>query len=66
MNDGGIKEDFKELWNSTIKKSDLDRYGWYANPWVLVIEFERCEKPNESPYAWNDAINKIVGGAICD
>lgn len=38
----------RELWNSTIKKSELDRYGWDANPYVFVIEFERCEKPEDN------------------
>lgn len=40
-------DEYKNIWNSTIKKSDIDRYGWDANPWVWVIEFERCEKPKE-------------------
>lgn len=35
---------FFYLWDSTIKKSDIERYGWNANPLVWVIEFERCEK----------------------
>ena len=41
------REHFIEIWDRTIKKSDLDIYGWDANPWVWVIEFERCEKPKE-------------------
>jgi hypothetical protein len=45
VGDEFVKGMFHDLWDSTIKKSDLDRYSWDANPWVWVIEFERCEKP---------------------
>ena len=41
------KEEFIHIWDSTIKKSDIDRYGWDANPWEWAIEFKRCEKPME-------------------
>lgn len=36
---------FGELvWNATIKKADMDKYGWHANPYVWVISFERISK----------------------
>lgn len=47
FDENAILTSFMGIWNSTIKNSDLDRYGWNANPWVWVIEFEQCEKPKE-------------------
>jgi hypothetical protein len=47
VGDEFVKGMFHDLWDSTIKKSDLDRYGWAASPWVWVIQFELCEKPEE-------------------
>nr|DAR19268.1 MAG TPA: ASCH domain protein [Caudoviricetes sp.] len=50
MNTGWIEPpqvEFMQIWDSTIKKSDLDRYGWDANPYVFVIEFVKIDKPEE-------------------
>lgn len=38
---------FTELWDKTIKREDLREFGYHANPWVWVIEFERVEKPED-------------------
>ena len=61
---GMAREQFAWLWESTLKKDNLERYGWWANPWVWVIEFERFDgKPaglwadrNTAQYADQDVL----------
>ena len=50
---GGFK-DFFHLWNSTIPKKDLAQYGWKANPWVWVIEFQVLDIEDKSAFADHD------------
>ncbi len=44
------RSEFMRIWDSTIKKSQTN-----MNPWVWVIEFERCKKPE--PRRLSDYLN---------
>lgn len=35
---------FADTWNSTLKKNELEQYGWDANPYVWVYKFEVISK----------------------
>lgn len=38
------RDSFSSLWNLTVDLKDWGTYGWDANPWVWVIEFEEVPK----------------------
>lgn len=54
---------FSILWDKTVKREDIDQYGWNANPWVWAIEFERVDKPGRE---WADycGLEYADGGAF--
>lgn len=37
------KGEFADLWDGTLSKNKIKKYGWDANPWVWVITFEVTE-----------------------
>ena len=47
------RNQFIELWDSTLppnkNKFKSSEGAWNTNPWVWVIEFEPCEKPDGWP-----------------
>lgn len=38
-----LRAEMEKVWDSTLKPVEIDRFGWAANPWVWVIEFEKME-----------------------
>lgn len=45
--------EFQNLWENTLKRSEVDQYGWDANPWVWVIEFKRITKQEAENAGWS-------------
>lgn len=39
------REDFARRYNRSLSKEKREMYSWDKNPFVWVVAFERCEKP---------------------
>lgn len=42
-----LRGEFRRVWESTLRPEEMQAYGWDANPFVWVIEFEREETQYE-------------------
>lgn len=42
------------IWNPTIKKADLSKYGWDANPLVWVIKFQKVDPETKIQSKWEE------------
>lgn len=49
------REHFIDIWNSTIKKGGIDKYGWDANPFVWELSLNGAKSRERSS---NGEINK--------